>query len=518
MPDILIAEDEPAAARYLRSIIELKRPDFRIAGCADNGQDALERIRLRKPDLVITDVKMPVMDGIELAVALKDEFPSLPIVIVSGHQDFEYARRVLDTGVVDYLLKPLNPVQLVEALDRLKIVLDGQSETARAACLLRYIDGDCAASCDDDAAAMADAAATADTAGTAGAPAIAVDELFWVGVVRTGGLPARFRLEPADERGVTSDNGFYSMPGCDSRERIFLGTKKEIPYDSFIERVRLAADREGGEYRTVLILETPARADGLEKAACGACVTVNALIVAGLSRLSFGPGKPVPAEEWDKALADRIEYALMESRSDLLEAAIRDMVAGWEKIRLPLISVESRLRRILYFILRRAPRANGDIASNLEFLLEETVCNARDFAEIRASVWVLVQKAVGAAESDFRDSDVPAFFHAITCFIGEHFAEPLTLGSLSRTFRISASYLSKLFRMHAGHSFVEYLSAIRMEAAKELMLENPALSLKEVSQRIGFSDPLYFSRVFKACTGVPPSGFTRANGVEKTAE
>jgi len=506
MPDILIAEDEPAAARYLRSIIELKRPGFRIAGCAENGQDALERIRLRKPDLVITDVKMPVMDGIELAVALKDEFPSLPIVIVSGHQDFEYARRVLDTGVVDYLLKPVNPVQLVEALDRLKALLDGRSDSARAACLLGYIDGDSATPCGDDAPA------------TASPPSIAADELFWVGVVRTGALPARFRLEPADDRGVTGENGFYSIPGCDSRERIFLGAKKDIPYDAFIERVRLAADGEGGEYRTVLILETPFRADGLEKAACGACVNVNSLIVAGLSRISYGPGKPAPAEEWDKALADRIEFALMEARSDLLEAAVRDMTAGWEEIRLPLISVESRLRQILYFILRHAPRANGEMASNLEFLLEESLCNARDFAGITESVWALVPKAVGAGNADFRDSDVPAFFHAITCFIGEHFAEPLTLGSLSRTFRISASYLSKLFRQHAGHSFVEYLSAIRMEAAKELMLDNPSMSLKEVSQRIGFSDPLYFSRVFKTYTGAPPSSFTRKNCGDNPSE
>jgi len=500
MPEILIVEDEPAAARYLRSIIELKCPAFTIAGMAENGQDALDRIRLLKPDLVITDIKMPLMDGVELAVALKREYPALPIIIASGYQDFEYARRMLDTGVVEYLLKPVNPMQLVEALDRLKILFDRQSKAARGACLLRYIGGDPEVACDDDA------------------PAIAADEQFWVGVVRMGGLPVRFRLESKDDRGVTSDNGFFSLPGCDSRERIFLGSRKELSYDGFVERVRQAAEEEEGEFSTVLILGESSRADCLETTACSACVNVNSLIVAGLSQVRFGPGRDRPETAWDKPLADRIEFALAESRSDLLEAAIRDMVSGWKETQLPLVLVELRLRQVMYFILRRAPRGNRAIASNLEFLLEDALCNACDFAGIEASVWALVQKAVGSAKSDFRDSDVPAFFHAITCYIGEHFSEPLTLGTLSRTFRISSSYLSKLFRQHAGHSFVEYLSAIRMEAAKELMLDNPSLSLKEVAQRIGFSDPLYFSRVFKAYTGVPPSGFTHGCGADITVE
>jgi len=504
MPEILIVEDEPAAARYLRSIIELKCPVFTIAGIAENGQDALDRIRLHKPDLVITDIKMPLMDGVELAVAMKREFPALPIIIASGYQDFEYARRMLDTGVVEYLLKPVDPTVLVSALERLRISLEQQREKARTECLLKYIDGVLAG--EEDAVE----------------PVIAPDELFWLGVVRTGGLPARFRLESSDETGSTGEDGYYSLPGCDSRERIVLGYKKSMSYDDFIERVRSKSIRGGedpgrADFKTVLVHSHPVRADGLENTACEACVNVNSLIVAGLSQIRFDAPKRDYGADWDRTLAGRIETALLDSRLDLLAEAIRDMVAGWKTISLPLLLVESRLRRILYFIIRRAPHANGVAVSNLEFLLEEALLGPGSFEDIADAVWSLVKKVIGAEHTAFRDSDVPGFFHAITRYIGEHFSEPLTLGILSSTFRISPSYLSKLFRQHASHSFVEYVSAIRMEAAKELMLENPSLSLKEVAQRIGYSDPLYFSRVFKAYTGVPPSGFSRANDTEKTS-
>lgn len=106
MPRILLVEDEPAAGRYLRSVIELHHPDFSVVGIAEDGRDALEQVRRLDPDLVITDVKMPVMDGIEFVAELKKKFSDLPALIVSGYQEFEYARRALDTGVVDYLLKP----------------------------------------------------------------------------------------------------------------------------------------------------------------------------------------------------------------------------------------------------------------------------------------------------------------------------------------------------------------------------------------------------------------------------
>ena len=105
---VLIAEDEPAAMQHISTIIRIKCPGFEVAGTADNGKTALEMLETLKPDILITDVKMPVMDGITLVKKAGEKYPEILSVIISGYQDFDYAREALRSGCCDYILKPEN--------------------------------------------------------------------------------------------------------------------------------------------------------------------------------------------------------------------------------------------------------------------------------------------------------------------------------------------------------------------------------------------------------------------------
>ncbi len=487
MPKVLIVEDEPAAARYLRSMIELKRPGFSVVGVAANGRIALEEIRRVSPDLVITDVKMPVMDGIEFVTELKKCYPALPAVIVSGYQEFEYARRALATGVVDYLLKPVDPIQLVEVLDRLGSLLSSREGERRVEALVGLIKGE---------------------AGGAEGP-VSPDERFHVAVDRVGGLPSRFRPDLAGLGGAVRENGCCILPGRDSRERILLGSTELISRTAFIEFAAAAGQATGESFRTVLILPCASSADGLRQAVREAYLTLDKLIVVGVSQVHYLAATQLPEMEWDRPLADRIEFALRGSRTDLLEKAIRGMVEAWRVKRMPLLSVEFQLRRILHLVLRKAPHANESVAVDLEFLLEEALSSSNDFEELSDSAWSLVAKAAGLEGFESSCTDVPGFFHAIMRYVEGQYSEQLNLGSLSAIFRISPSYLSKLFRQHAGRSFGEFLSAVRIDAAKRLIRENPDMPLKDVAERVGFVDPFYFSRVFKSVVGQPPSDYSR---------
>lgn len=495
MPTVLIVEDEPAAGRYLRSMIELKRPEFVVAGVAENGRVALESIRACCPDLVITDVKMPVMDGIELAAALKREFPQLPAIIVSGHQEFEYARRALDTGVVDYLLKPVGASKLSEVLDRVSPAIASRAAGRRSATILRLLRGECLDAADERA--------------------VAADELFWLAVVRSGGLPSRFRFEGEVSGPPSLDGSICSLPGRDARERIYLGPKGSLAFDEFSAAISAAAEG-AGSFRTVLIRSETVCAGALREAVREACLDADSLIVVGEARLRHGACRRLPLPEWDRVAADRVEYALREGRSDLLERAVRDAAARWESERLPLVSVEIQLRRILQFVLRKSPRPNDSVAGNLEYLLDDALSRAADFGGIADATWNLVAAASGATKGNFRDTDVPAFFCAIERYVEERYADPLSVGSLSATFRISPSYLSKLFRQHAGRSFGEFLTAARIDAAKRLIRESPGIPLKDVAECSGFADPFYFSRVFKSVVGSAPSEYAK-RAAEKEA-
>jgi two-component system response regulator YesN len=498
MPRVLIVEDEPAAGRYLRSMIELGHSGFEVIGIAKNGSEALDQIRRLDPDLVITDVKMPVMDGIELVAELKLHYPSLPAVIVSGHQEFEYARRALDTGVVDYLLKPVDPARLAELLARLQSLCSERECSRRAEVLDRIVKGE------------------------ARAAELEGGESYWLAAARVGGLPSRFRFDEASPEAPSCREGFFVLPGRDSREQVYLGQRPLVTFEAFAAAVRSAAPRaaaeggprggSGGEhlpFRTVLISTETAAADRLHASARELCLELDSLLVAGLSQVHCGSPKSAPEVEWDRVLAERIELALRECRVDQLEASVRAMAESWRENRRPLVYVESQLRGILHFVLRKTPRARGFAASSLEFLLDEALAGVSGFGELADAAWALVSRTAGAEDLESRDSDVPAFFESIRSYVEARYSEQLNLADLSKTFRISASYLSKLFRRYADRSFGAYLASLRIEAAKRLIRDSPQLPLKEVAEKVGFNDPFYFSRVFKTLAGLPPSDFAR---------
>ncbi len=496
MPRVLIVEDEPAAARYLRSLIELKCPEFSVVGISGNGKEALDEIHRSKPDLVLTDARMPVMDGLEFVARLKDDFPQLPVVIVSGHKDFEYARRALDTGVVDYLLKPIDPERLVEVLSRLGLLLSEREAARRAEELLRFIKGD--------------------PCGT-GLP-VDPEAVFRLAVVRSGGLPSRYLLDRRSDERIVCEEAFYDFPGRDSRERICLGIRRQLGSEAFTvlasasasSLVTMALAAGAPAFTTILVWPDFPCGRALNDAVRDACLALDKLIVAGQSRIHFAPAAQSQEIAWDRTFADRLEFALRESRRDLLEAAMHDLSDSWQARGSPLVAVESQLRRILHFVLREAPHADSSVAANLELLLEKALAGVRNFEELSDSAWALVSKAAGADDPDWRKSDIPAFFNAIMRFVEARYSESITLGELSDRFRISPSYLSKLFRQHGGRSFGESLASIRIEAAKRLIRENPEMPLKDIADKVGYKDPFYFSRVFKSLVGLPPSDFSRS--------
>ena len=119
MPKALIVEDEPLMREYLWRNLDRIHNAWKATACAKDGLEAIEILRHHTFDLVITDIRMPRCDGLELASYINDNCPGTAVVILSGHDEFEYARSALQKGVSDYLLKPLDDKALNALLDRL---------------------------------------------------------------------------------------------------------------------------------------------------------------------------------------------------------------------------------------------------------------------------------------------------------------------------------------------------------------------------------------------------------------
>ncbi len=120
MLKVFLVEDESVIREGFRDKIPWEQYGFQLVGEAGDGEMALPMIRKLKPDLLITDIKMPFMDGLSLSEIVKEEFPKIKIIIISGYDDFEYARQAIKAGVDQYLLKPITRTTLRGVLLEMK--------------------------------------------------------------------------------------------------------------------------------------------------------------------------------------------------------------------------------------------------------------------------------------------------------------------------------------------------------------------------------------------------------------
>lgn len=117
---LILVEDEPRILRYLKEKINHLSSDFKVVGMYNNGEDALVELHWTQPHAVITDIRMPVMDGIELIGKVRQKLPDIQCAILSGHDDFSYLREAIKLGITDYLLKPAADEEISDLLFKMK--------------------------------------------------------------------------------------------------------------------------------------------------------------------------------------------------------------------------------------------------------------------------------------------------------------------------------------------------------------------------------------------------------------
>lgn len=125
---VFIAEDESIVREGLRDMIPWEKYGFEFVGDAPDGEMALPMLRRVKPDILITDIRMPFMDGLSLSRIVSRELPETKIIITSGYSDFEYVRQAIALNVDQYLLKPLTRADMIKALESTRQKIEGERE------------------------------------------------------------------------------------------------------------------------------------------------------------------------------------------------------------------------------------------------------------------------------------------------------------------------------------------------------------------------------------------------------
>lgn len=139
MIQVLLVEDEEMTMNLLKIIVNWEEFHMKLIGCASNGRDALFFIREKKPDLIVTDIKMPIMDGLKLAEEVHLNYPDIKVMLVTAYDDIRLAQQALRNGVVDFILKPLKRQEMKEALERICVKIKQEQPDNEAPALIEQI-------------------------------------------------------------------------------------------------------------------------------------------------------------------------------------------------------------------------------------------------------------------------------------------------------------------------------------------------------------------------------------------
>ncbi|TNJ55216.1 response regulator [Paenibacillus hemerocallicola] len=490
MWNVLLVEDESFVRRSLKQLIRWEDMGFTIAGEAGDGQEALEMMRTRQPDLVIADIIMPVMDGIELMKRARAEGMESSFVVLTCMNEFEYARQALELGASGYLLKlSMNVKSLEEALSKAKkeLTRNMQARSQVVSPPFQRLYRDTWQSLFGGAAEGGEA----DIDAFAG-----IDnryESVWIGSFLHGA--ERFSLNDVQRFIPTTPGSGTVMHSYThfGQTSVFvwnpaaIGPRQKpdesLPWPAAFSRIADRRDMRSAWGRVLRALDT-AWYDGRT-----GIIPID----------TFEPGAVEPDSFTWRTEREWI-HSFEQRRLDEFRERLQD---GWnavERRRLPMAAVKETAIRIDR-ILSRIAGLNGTAEEELAActghrqLVRLLLSNAERYAERWASH---AHPITGHPEID------KALGH-----IHRHSHEDVTLKAVAALVAMDEAYFSGLFKKKTGVTLIHYVQQVRVNRAKGL-LEQTELAVGEVGERVGFPNTNYFIKIFKRWTGQTPSEYRSA--------
>ena len=487
---VIVVDDEPAAIVHISSIIKQKCPEFEVVATAENGIECLESIKLLQPDVVITDVSMPLMNGIKMVAQIKKEWPSIYSIIVSGYQEFDYARDALQSGVCDYILKPVVPERMQTVMQELQRKLKNDHYQARNEIIHKLCNG---AECKERQVSK-----------------FFPYQSYYGAIIRKNGLPRRFSGSGNIE--IYSDvNEIMTIYGRDEMEALYIIPCEVLSGTSFRSYIREVQkkSREKGQYSTLVFDRKPFLVSQMKQVIQDLYRELDTVSVVGYSQAVELEEKTNDREiifnhEEINQVLSYLEYMVKVQQITELKKELKKLYRIWNDTRKPQLWLEYVSRQILY-IMRKYSKDSISLIE-CEYMMEDAFFYAATGEMLMETLFEIMFHYIKDSKG-VEKVDSLEFFAKIKDYLMKHLAENITLQMVCHRFGISQTYLSKMFRKYTGDSFNRYLTEIRMETAINLMKENPSFYIKDVAAMVGYPDQFYFSRIFRSYTGKCPSDY-----------
>ncbi|MDF2835816.1 MAG: two component transcriptional regulator, AraC family [Paenibacillus sp.] len=539
MYKVLIVDDERIILEGIAGLMEWEKYGTKLAGTARNGVEALAFIQEHEPDIVISDIRMPGMDGLKLAERTRELYPSIAFIMLSGFGEFDYARQAMQHGVKHYLLKPCNENTIGEALSEVVAQL---GEVRKKESFLSNLQKELRQVLPSAKEQFLKELVTNKMYGRGDWERY--KELFGIELEH-----AEARLLLLQLEGQFEFEHLFALKNISedllTREVIVLSTT--IGNQALL-LIRNAYDEEKllgllfdvrntfkGYYRldaTIAVSDpgplTDARRMYLDTLRCmsfrfylgeGSIITVgdtrgsgedgngSSRELAGHSELPPKSDHPHGAENgffYDEA---RLCLYAKSGHLDAVKQELDELFKLLEELRLDDVTVKSYLIPIYVALIRQAePATTNDYLKELGKLEGiATLQGLRTFVEEKAK---LICQVNYDSQKRRHSSIIGQIYDIVESHIGN--ADLSLQWVASEILYMNADYLGKLFRKETGEKFSNYVMKVRMERAMEMIGAGGDVKVFELAEQLGFGDnPQYFSQVFKKYTGVSPSEYKR---------
>ncbi len=528
MYSVFLVDDEPIVLEGIRTKIDWESAGFSFAGEATDGEIALSMIHELKPDILITDIKMPFMDGLELAAAIKKTQPWIKIIILSGHDEFDYAKKAISIGIEDYLLKPFTSEDVISSLKKAAAQLDKERTQL------------------SDISKMKEELKTHEKL---------VQKEFLNNLVH-GSADMSGIMTKCQELGIDLLSRYYKVfisriesstgntqnqqEAC-SRLNSYSGTWEQT-YSFFHHSNRLVcickgatqADLEENVFHIAETIEHIAtiNSDCIVTTGIGRTIDHLSLIpqsyedakkIVDIGRtenqnriissddIQLNNDNSLLELKGNDPLVDRLKYASRNDVSTIIEESMALIYSNPSQFK---VFASYLLVDMIFAVSKLIENLGGDIKQIKPEIVQR---NYVDNAVSDEQNFVKTLENVLEFAIEYRDSRSTGRYGDVILkakkYIDENYADQnTTLTTVAEAVAMSPNHFSTIFSHECKTTFIEYLTNVRIENAKRLMKETDMKGY-DIAYECGFSDPHYFSYIFKKNTGLSPREFKGGSSV-----
>lgn len=517
MIKVLIVDDEPKLREGLRSLIPWEQMGFTVVATAANGLQALEKYHTYNPELIVVDIRMPGMDGLELISELRNEGSSCHVLILSGHADFDYAKRAIAHRIDGYLLKPVDEQEMIQYLEQVRDTIEqedrysrwNEEEPARnREVLLRSLLVPAAGEDGELDLQKNVAALGLDSGRSYEIVLIEPREMGKSSEDKTAKVKADleqyfsqresglfFSISPY--MGILLDEPLLHE---EDRDRLF----NELSIIMDKEDFKFSAATGGAVSQPEAAHESYAAAQKLlRQAFFFKKDTINSQ---NLQSSAKELGELGTQEEVRENAETRLLLAVETGSTTVIQALVKEkidelMAEGSDEQR-----IKETFVHLLSTVLARLEPAYPEIrkqAADHSPPIGE-LYHSYYLSDLQEQAAAFLEEIAEQMNSGGRGNEIKKIMEIIQ----RRYNENLKLETLSELFNYNSAYLGKMFKSSTGEYFNTYIDKVRIEKAKQFLAQG--MKVYEVAEKVGYMNPDYFNAKFRKYVGVSPTSYRKS--------